>query len=186
MPNEDLCSASAAARNACWSTVGQVDSDVLGHIINPAFMGGPRWPALRQAFAVVRRPETQTVILASDGLSDPWDGQSPARTVPWAPLIVCEGAQTRVCALSIEIHPPPFMADPARYRCDADASGWINADGEGAEENENGLGLEFYVETPAEDIAGEVGDMVSAWQFQLLYQISQLAASSSLPCKAPV
>jgi hypothetical protein len=74
VPNAALCEASHKARQACWGKVGRVDSDVLSHIINPAFMGGPRWPALRQAFAVIRRPETQTVVLASDGLSDPFDG----------------------------------------------------------------------------------------------------------------
>ena len=77
VPNAALCQASHNARQACWSQVGTVDSDVLSHIINPAFMGGPRWPALRQAFAVIRRPDTQTVVLASDGLSDPFDGTEP-------------------------------------------------------------------------------------------------------------
>ena len=86
-PNEGLCGASCAARAACWNTVGQVDSDVLAHLINPAFMGGPRWPALRQAFCVVRRPETQTVVLASDGLSDPWDGE-PTPAVPYSDVRV--------------------------------------------------------------------------------------------------
>ena len=74
LPNEDLCQATYAARAACWKAIGQLDTDVLGHVINPTFMGGPKWPALRQAFAIIRRPETQTVVLASDGLADPWDG----------------------------------------------------------------------------------------------------------------
>ena len=40
-------------------------------------MGGPRWPALRQAFCVVRR--ARVVLVASDGLSDPFDaGEGPA------------------------------------------------------------------------------------------------------------
>ena len=92
-PNQDSCAASCAARDACWKTVGQVDSDVLSHLINPAFMGGPRWPALRQAFAVVRRPETQTVVLASDGLSDPWDGEANP-TVPYFIMLVKRAGRT--------------------------------------------------------------------------------------------
>ncbi len=91
-PNEGLCEASCAARGACWQTVGQVDSDVLAHLINPAFVGAPRWPALRQAFTVVRRPETQTVVLASDGLSDPWDGDSNP-TVPGFAMLGQSGAR---------------------------------------------------------------------------------------------
>ena len=53
------------------------------------------------------------------------------------------------------------------------------SDIEGAEGNSNGLGLEFYVETPAEELGAEVGQMAGSWQFQLLYQISQLAASAA-------
>lgn len=34
-------------------------------------MGGPAWPSLRQAFVTVRLPEH--TIIASDGLSDPYD-----------------------------------------------------------------------------------------------------------------
>jgi len=44
----------------------------LNDSANPALLGGPKWPALRQAFRVVRR-KTGNVILASDGLSDPFD-----------------------------------------------------------------------------------------------------------------
>jgi hypothetical protein len=61
--------AAAAARAAAWAQLGDVDADVLGHVLNPAFLGGPEWPALRQAFVRVRRPGS--AVLASDGLSDP-------------------------------------------------------------------------------------------------------------------
>lgn len=44
---------------------------MLTHIVNPAFLGGPAWPALRQAFVKIETPDT--VILAGDGLSDPFD-----------------------------------------------------------------------------------------------------------------
>ena len=42
------------ARDKLFSSLGEVDSDVIGHMINPAFMGGPQWPSLRQAFSVIR------------------------------------------------------------------------------------------------------------------------------------
>lgn len=58
-------------RDAFWDKVGTPDPDVLTHLINPAFMGGPCWPSLRQAFKTVRR-DSSTVIV-SDGLSDPFD-----------------------------------------------------------------------------------------------------------------
>lgn len=62
---------SCELRNKFWQAAGEVDSDVIAHVINPAFMGGPMWPSVRQAFITVRTPER--TILASDGLSDPYD-----------------------------------------------------------------------------------------------------------------
>lgn len=63
------------ARTNTWQSLGQLDSDVLAPIINPALMGAPAWPALRQAFVKIERPES--ILLASDGLSDPYeDGPS--------------------------------------------------------------------------------------------------------------
>lgn len=64
------------ARNQFWNQIGTVDPYVLTHLINPAFMGGPVWPALRQAFVKVETPNS--VILASDGLSDPFDNMKEA------------------------------------------------------------------------------------------------------------
>jgi hypothetical protein len=65
---------SCSRRDAFWKSVGKMDADVLAPMINPAFAGGPRWPSMRQAFATVRCPTT--TIIASDGLSDPFDDQS--------------------------------------------------------------------------------------------------------------
>jgi hypothetical protein len=59
------------ARDKLFSSLGKVDSDVIGHIINPAFMGGPQWPSLRQAFSVIR--SGKSIKIASNGLSDPFD-----------------------------------------------------------------------------------------------------------------
>ncbi|RAL24221.1 suppressor of fused domain protein [Thermoflavimicrobium daqui] len=54
-----------------WKSIGNVDPYVLTHLINPAFMNGPTWPALRQAFLKIDTPSS--VILTSDGLSDPFE-----------------------------------------------------------------------------------------------------------------
>lgn len=62
---------SCKLRNEYWEAIGALDPDVIAHLINPAFMGGPKWPSLRQAFVTVRQPER--TIIASDGLSDPYD-----------------------------------------------------------------------------------------------------------------
>jgi len=66
----------SSVRDAAWSTWGTVDDDVLTHLINPMFMGGPAWPNVRQAFRVVRRPGE--ILLASDGLADPFYDRSAA------------------------------------------------------------------------------------------------------------
>jgi hypothetical protein len=70
-PREQLLFDSFSARGEVWSGWGDVDADVISHLINPAFMGGPRWPAMRQAYRVVRRGGE--ILVASDGLSDPYD-----------------------------------------------------------------------------------------------------------------
>jgi hypothetical protein len=58
---------------AAWSGWGELAPHVLGHLINPTFMGGPRWPAMRQAFRIARKGEL--TLVASDGLSDPFDDE---------------------------------------------------------------------------------------------------------------
>ncbi|MRH86214.1 hypothetical protein GFY24_01820 [Nocardia sp. SYP-A9097] len=60
-----------------WNSWGRLDTDVIAHLINPAFMGGPQWPALRQAHAIVRRDDA--LLVASSGLADPteWDDNEP-------------------------------------------------------------------------------------------------------------
>ncbi|GAB1643833.1 hypothetical protein KRMM14A1259_42560 [Krasilnikovia sp. MM14-A1259] len=48
---------------------------MLTHLVNPVFTGGPAWPNIRQAYVVGRRPGE--LLLASDGLSDPYDEDEP-------------------------------------------------------------------------------------------------------------
>lgn len=69
---EDLLEKSSKAREAVWQQLGSLEPLVLSHLVSPTLSGGPKWPALRQAFRLVRRPNGN-VILASDGLSDPFD-----------------------------------------------------------------------------------------------------------------
>lgn len=59
------------ARDAFLMTLGEVRPDVLAPLINPSFMGGPRWPDLRQAWRVIQRKNGIAVL--SVGLADPFD-----------------------------------------------------------------------------------------------------------------
>lgn len=69
--NQAAREAGCARLDRHWQTVGQVENDVLGYMISPSFMGGSQWPSTRQAYRVVRRDGS--ILLASDGLSDPFD-----------------------------------------------------------------------------------------------------------------
>ena len=68
---DGVLEASFERRAEAWARWGALEDDVLAHLINPSLMGGPRWPAMRQAFRVARREPA--VLVASDGLSDPFD-----------------------------------------------------------------------------------------------------------------
>ena len=69
--SEILFEKTCMVRDKIYSSLGNVEPDVIAHIINPAFMGGPAWPALRQAFSIIHRDNSTVVI--SNGLSDPFD-----------------------------------------------------------------------------------------------------------------
>lgn len=68
--------ASYARRDAFWSDVGSVEHDVLGHLISPGLLGEPDWPTTRQAYRVIRR-DGGAILIATDGMSDPFDGVDP-------------------------------------------------------------------------------------------------------------
>jgi hypothetical protein len=70
--NLALLEAGAACLDRHWQAVGHCEQDVLGFAISPSFMGGPHWPSTRQAYRIVRR--NNGIILATEGLSDPFDG----------------------------------------------------------------------------------------------------------------
>lgn len=59
---------------------------------------------------------------------------------------------------------PPHNMDPLPARA--------------GENNVNGFGLEFYIETPADEIGTSLSDIKKSWQFQLLFTVSQLAAGA--------
>lgn len=69
------------ARSAVWNAWGELDQYVIAPIINPGFMGGDFWPDTRQAHVVSRRPDA--VLLASDGLSDPFGEPDAPRRNGW-------------------------------------------------------------------------------------------------------
>lgn len=73
--NQQILEESFAAREKMWQSVGTVHPDLLSFLINPSFMGAPAWPAMRQSFRRIQREET--TIIASDGLSDPFDDETP-------------------------------------------------------------------------------------------------------------
>jgi hypothetical protein len=71
-PQSAAFDATARRRDAFWGSTGTVEKDVITHLISPSLLGGPSWPTTRQAYRVIRR--NGGLIIATDGLSDPFDG----------------------------------------------------------------------------------------------------------------
>ncbi|GAA5024132.1 hypothetical protein GCM10011506_07530 [Marivirga lumbricoides] len=71
MNYEEHFKISCEKREDYWKSIGKLFPDVIGNMINPSFMGGPRWPCLRQAHIGVQLHDK--IIISSDGLSDPYD-----------------------------------------------------------------------------------------------------------------
>lgn len=69
--NQAARQASEAYLDQHWGSVGTVERDVLSYIIDPSSSGGRYWPSTRQAYRLVRRGDT--VIITTEGLSDPFD-----------------------------------------------------------------------------------------------------------------
>ena len=84
---DDLLDKSSKTREKCWESLGTLEPLVLSHLINPALSGSPKWPALRQAFRVIKRPNGNTMIV-SDGLSDPFDDVTLGKSGPFLVLFV--------------------------------------------------------------------------------------------------
>lgn len=66
------------AREKYTNTLGVNNPDFVAPLVNPAFVGGPMWPDLRQAWRVIHNG-TSTIIM-SDGLSDPFSDDSEPNT----------------------------------------------------------------------------------------------------------
>lgn len=60
----------ATAREAFFTSLGRPDEDVWMPLLNPIFAGGPAWPGRPGWRRIVGRSST---IIASDGLSEPFD-----------------------------------------------------------------------------------------------------------------
>lgn len=101
---------SQSQRDRFWSQVGNVEHDVLGHLISPAQLGGPAWPTTRQAYRVVRR-DGGAILIATDGMSDPFDGVDPPPTVNG---FECE-LFIEVTGLPIEHRGTPGDIDPVKH-----------------------------------------------------------------------
>ncbi|KAL6767646.1 hypothetical protein ACKKBF_B36065 [Auxenochlorella protothecoides x Auxenochlorella symbiontica] len=69
---EDLVEQSSAAREKLWSSLGTLEPFALSQNLSAAAATGPKWPALQQSFRLIHRPNG-SVLLVSDGLSDPFD-----------------------------------------------------------------------------------------------------------------
>ncbi|MCW4463032.1 suppressor of fused domain protein [Sphingomonas sp. BT-65] len=108
-PNPAL-ETSQARRDAFWSEVGMVERDVLGHLISPGLLGGPAWPTTRQAYRVVRR-SGGAILIATDGMSDPFDG---AEEVPPVNGFECE-LFIEVTDLPIEHAGTPGEIEPVKH-----------------------------------------------------------------------
>jgi hypothetical protein len=74
---EQRLEAAGRARQTAFQAMGEVGDYVLAPLVNPMLTGGPAWPC-RPAWRVIRRPNGN-LLIASDGLSDPWeDPEGPA------------------------------------------------------------------------------------------------------------
>ena len=69
---EELLERSRRARDDLFKRLGKLEPLQLTQPSSPGFSERPKWPALQQAFKLVQRPHG-TVLLVSDGLSDPFD-----------------------------------------------------------------------------------------------------------------
>jgi hypothetical protein len=80
---DDLMERSRLKREQLWQRLGVLEPMVLSNSSGQS--PGPKWPAARQAFRLVRT-HGGTVVLTSDGLSDPFDdltlGGTPRQTHP--------------------------------------------------------------------------------------------------------
>ena len=63
---------SIKARSAAWGKLGKVHPISTTHLKSSSNSERQKWPAVRQSYQLIERGDN-TTILASDGLSDPFD-----------------------------------------------------------------------------------------------------------------
>jgi Suppressor of fused protein (SUFU) len=112
-----------AALDAYWSGIGAVDRDVLSYMVNPQFDGAPPWPNMRQAFRVVRRADT--LILASDGLSDPFVGTDIMDTSGFGMEVFIELPTLQAMPQDAIMRSAPFALIESIARNVADVGGMV-------------------------------------------------------------
>lgn len=138
------------AKGRFFSGLGALDRDLLTFMINPFFMGGVRWPNLRQAYRVVRNARRHSLILISDGLCEPVSSASTRNN--------------------------DVIGD--RHEGGEEEGGAVVEEEEEEEEDDIGLGVEVLVESsdPGLFEAG-FADITSSWLFHVVQEAAgQVAA----------
>lgn len=69
-PIAELLDRCVAARERFWQRYGKLETGAMTSLVNARLKGAPKWPAQREAFLRVDR--SHSVLLATDGLSDPY------------------------------------------------------------------------------------------------------------------
>ena len=118
---EHLVEQSRRARHVAYSSIGRVQDFCIEEDPLDLPQSCSKWPCIVQRFQVIHRPRENTVVLVSDGLSDPFDD----------------------------------LAEDA---------------------NVNGYGIEFFIETPINELGLDVHEIKSSWQYQLLFTVCSMAA----------
>ncbi len=111
--NETALTAMARARQTFFAGLGRLAPHALAPARHPVYTGGPVWPALRQAWRVIHRPDT--TLVCSDGLSDPFDPFDPDNPFGSA------GTHAVTPGLGLEVYAE------ARGRFDDVANSWLFA-----------------------------------------------------------
>jgi hypothetical protein len=76
--NDPRFAAGKAQRKTYWARKGTIEPNSISYRVNPETLGAPPWPSIRQTFVIVRTADS--LIIASDGLSDPFIGTDNHRT----------------------------------------------------------------------------------------------------------
>jgi hypothetical protein len=80
------------ARLRHWKRIGRPDRELVAYVADPGPAAAAGWPAARQAYHIVRRHDS--LILSTDGLSDPFVGKAAGESGYGAEVFIeVHGAQ---------------------------------------------------------------------------------------------